>query len=182
VDGVLTFSRLTSGRLALDVMDVDAATLLAVAADSLRADFAARGIRLVVSACRREVRVLADRERAPQILRLLLSNALKFTEPGGEVSVACEPDEHVARFLVSDTGRGIPPAQREAIFQPFVQGEKGHTRTVDGSGLGLAIARELAIRMGGTLSVTSEVGVGSRFALTLPRTEAPSRASAGTLN
>jgi signal transduction histidine kinase len=74
----------------------------------------------------------------------------------------------VVRFVVTDTGRGIPPSQRESIFQPFVQVEKGLTRSVDGSGLGLAVGRELAQRMGGTLTVTSEVGVGSRFVFTLP--------------
>jgi signal transduction histidine kinase len=72
------------------------------------------------------------------------------------------------RFVVADTGRGIPAAQRDSIFQPFVQVEKGLTRSVDGSGLGLAVGRELAQRMGGSLTVTSEVGVGSRFVLTLP--------------
>ena len=73
------------------------------------------------------------------------------------------------KFIVSDTGRGIPEGQREAIFQPFVQVEKGLTRSADGSGLGLSIGRELAERMGGTLTVTSEVGVGSRFVLSLLR-------------
>ena len=73
------------------------------------------------------------------------------------------------RFVVADTGRGIPEGQRDAIFQPFVQVEKGLTRSADGTGLGLAVSRELAERMGGTLTVTSEVGVGSRFVLSLAR-------------
>ena len=73
------------------------------------------------------------------------------------------------RFVVSDTGRGIPEGQRDAIFQPFVQVEKGLTRSADGSGLGLAIGRELAERMGGTLTVTSREGAGSRFVLSLVR-------------
>jgi signal transduction histidine kinase len=75
----------------------------------------------------------------------------------------------LVRFVVSDTGRGIPEGQRDAIFQPFVQVEKGLTRSADGSGLGLAIGRELAERMGGTLTVTSQVGSGSRFVLSLVR-------------
>ena len=72
-------------------------------------------------------------------------------------------------FVVTDTGRGIPDGQRDAIFQPFVQVEKGLTRSADGSGLGLAIGRELAERMGGTLTVTSQEGAGSRFVLSLTR-------------
>ena len=75
----------------------------------------------------------------------------------------------MVHFVVADTGRGIPEAQRDAIFQPFVQVEKGLTRSADGSGLGLAIARELAERMGGSLTVTSEVGAWSRFVLSLAR-------------
>ena len=75
----------------------------------------------------------------------------------------------MVHFVVSDTGRGIPEGQRDAIFQPFVQVEKGLTRSADGSGLGLAIGRELAERMGGTLTVTSQEGAGSRFVLSLVR-------------
>ena len=75
----------------------------------------------------------------------------------------------MVRFVVTDTGRGIPEAQREAIFQPFVQVEKGLTRSADGSGLGLAVGRELAERMGGTLTLTSQEGAGSRFVLSLVR-------------
>jgi signal transduction histidine kinase len=113
--------------------------------------------------------VCADRERAVEILRHLLSNALKFTPRGGAVTVGCEEGAGMVRFVVADTGRGIPEGQRDAIFQPFVQVEKGLTRSADGSGLGLAIARELAERMGGSLTVTSEVGAGSRFVLSLVR-------------
>jgi signal transduction histidine kinase len=120
--------------------------------------------------------VCADRVRAVEILRHLLSNALKFTPRSGSVTVGCEEGAGMVRFVVSDTGRGIPEGQRDAIFQPFVQVEKGLTRSADGSGLGLAIARELAERMGGSLTVTSEVGSGSRFVLSLPRAteDAPS--------
>ena len=99
----------------------------------------------------------------------IVSCQLKFTRRGGKVTLGCEVDPDVAHFIVADTGRGIPPAHQESIFHPFVQVEKGLTRSVDGSGLGLAVGRELAERMGGTLTVTSEVDVGSRFVLTLPR-------------
>jgi signal transduction histidine kinase len=169
VDAVLTFSRLTSGALELDASELSAAALLRLASEPLEREFDERGIHLDTAPCAAEVRVLGDLERAPQVLRHLLTNALKFTPEGGVVRLACECDGDLVRFTVSDTGRGIPAAQREAIFQPFVQAERGHTRSVDGSGLGLAIGRELAQRMRGTLTVTSEEGVGSRFVLTLRR-------------
>jgi signal transduction histidine kinase len=169
VDAVLTFSRLTSGRLTIDSTELDASELIDIASEPLVVEFAAREIDFRILPCPRQSRVCADRERAVEILRHLLSNALKFTPRGGSVTVGCEEGPGLIRFIVSDSGRGIPEGQREAIFQPFVQVEKGLTRSADGSGLGLSIGRELAERMGGSLTVTSEVGAGSRFVLSLVR-------------
>jgi signal transduction histidine kinase len=169
VDAVLTFSRLTSGRMTIESTELDAADLIDMASEPLVVEFAAREIDFRILPCPPHARVCADRERAIEILRHLLSNALKFTPRGGSVTVGCEEGAGMIRFIVSDTGRGIPEGQREAIFQPFVQVEKGLTRSADGSGLGLAIGRELAERMGGSLTVSSEVGVGSRFVLSLVR-------------
>jgi signal transduction histidine kinase len=171
VDAVLTFSRLTSGRLAIDSTELEASDLIDLASEPLVVEFAAREIDFRILPCPARARVCGDRERTAEILRHLLSNALKFTPRGGAVTVGCEEGPGVIRFVVTDTGRGIPQAQREAIFQPFVQVEKGLTRSTDGTGLGLAISRELAERMGGSLTVTSEVGRGSRFVLSLARAE-----------
>jgi signal transduction histidine kinase len=169
VDAVLTFSRLTSGRLAIESTELDAADLIDLASEPLVMQFAAGEIDFRILPGPERARVCGDRERAVDILRHLLSNALKFTPRGGKVTVSCEEAAGMVRFVVADTGRGIPEGQRDAIFQPFVQVEKGLTRSADGSGLGLAIARELAERMGGSLTVTSEVGRGSRFVLSLTR-------------
>jgi signal transduction histidine kinase len=168
VDAVLTFSRLTSGKLALERSAVPAASLMEDASEPFVPQFSANGITFRLVPCPERTLVHADAEHALQVLRHLVGNALKFTRRGGRVTLACEVGAGVVRFVVTDTGRGIPAAQRETIFQPFVQVEKGLTRSVDGSGLGLAVGRELAQRMGGTLTVTSEVGVGSRFVFTLP--------------
>jgi signal transduction histidine kinase len=169
VDAVLTFSRLTSGKLVLETSAVSAATLLGDVSERMAPQLSAHGIAFDVAPCPDDVLVCADADRALEILRHLLGNALKFTRRGGSVTLGCEADAGAVRFVVSDTGRGIPASQRESIFQPFVQVEKGFTRSVDGSGLGLAVGRELAERMGGTLTVSSTEGVGSRFVLTLPR-------------
>jgi signal transduction histidine kinase len=80
--------------------------------------------------------------------------------------------DSVVAITVSDTGRGIPADKLEAIFEPFVQVERTLTRETEGSGLGLAISRSLARAMSGDLTVTSEVGTGSTFTLTLPRGDA----------
>ena len=171
VDAVLTFSRLTSGKLLLESAPVAASSLLHDARGAYDALFSAQGIDFRVEACAEGPMVSADADRAQEVLRHLLANALKFTRRGGTVTLGCEVDAAVVHFIVADTGRGIPHAHQESIFHPFVQVEKGLTRSVDGSGLGLAVGRELAERMGGTLTVASEVGVGSRFVLTLPLLE-----------
>jgi signal transduction histidine kinase len=114
-----------------------------------------------------------------QILVNLISNAVKFTTPGGSVRLFCGGAKHGdpgARLVgsgpwtfirVVDTGIGIPDEQLVRIFEPFVQAESGYTRTEGGTGLGLAISRRLARLMGGDITVQSEVGRGSTFTLWL---------------
>jgi signal transduction histidine kinase len=113
--------------------------------------------------------VRADREKTQQILLNLLSNALKFTGPGGSVTIGCEVVENQVRIRVQDTGRGIPGDYRERIFHPFVQVDVGLSGRQEGTGLGLAISRDLARAMGGDLTVESVEGEGSTFTLTLMR-------------
>ncbi len=109
-----------------------------------------------------------DPLRLQQILRNLLSNALKFTEEGQvTLRIARTPGERLA-FVVQDTGVGIPSEQHEIIFEAFRQADGSTNRKYGGSGLGLTISRELARRMGGTLTLASEVGKGSIFTLVLP--------------
>jgi hypothetical protein len=122
-----------------------------------------------------------DEDRVRQILVNLLSNAVKFTDPGGQVALECgtahRPDND-ARVVhnrskwvylrVRDNGIGITNEQLPLIFDPFVQGETGHTRSNDGSGLGLTISRRLARLMGGDITVKSTPGNGSAFTLWLP--------------
>jgi hypothetical protein len=128
-----------------------------------------------------------DEDRVRQILVNLLTNALKFTAPGGRVSVqwgvTTAPDRD-ARLVgsgpwvlvrVEDTGIGIPSDQIAAIFDPFTQVEGGHTRPNDGSGLGLTISRRLARLMKGDLTVRSQLGKGSVFTLWLPEASAAAK-------
>jgi len=116
-----------------------------------------------------DLTVYADAEKLRQILINLLANAIKFCGEGGRVDVTHEEigDEVVIR--VRDNGPGIAPEHRERIFEPFTQVDGGFTQTHGGTGLGLAISRELALGMGGKLTVESEIGEGSTFTLTLKR-------------
>ena len=114
----------------------------------------------------------ADREKTHQIVVNLLTNAIKFTPPGGRIHVELAADDRVVdtvRVCVTDTGIGIAAAQLERIFEPFVQVGRSTLRR-EGVGLGLAISRDLARGMGGELTVTSTLGDGTTFTLTLPAT------------
>ena len=112
--------------------------------------------------------VRGDREKVQQILLNLLSNAAKFTAPGGRVVVEWRRPGDVVHVTVTDTGIGIPPDKLNLVFEPFVQLGSDRTTVGQGTGLGLAISRELARSMHGELSATSEPGAGSVFTLSLP--------------
>jgi two-component system sensor histidine kinase/response regulator len=116
---------------------------------------------------------MGDCTRIQQIIRNLISNALKFTEKGG-VRIEVETDEdHQMLVHVRDSGIGIPKNKLDTIFEKFTQADASTTRKYGGTGLGLAISRELALLMRGTITVTSEAGKGSCFTLRIPM-EVPS--------
>jgi signal transduction histidine kinase/CheY-like chemotaxis protein len=108
-----------------------------------------------------------DEGKVAQILRNFVSNALKFTE-GGEVRVSAVQTGHTVTFAVSDTGIGISPADRERIFEDFVQIESSLQKQVKGTGLGLPLSRKLAELLGGSISVKSALGEGSTFSASIP--------------
>ncbi len=109
-----------------------------------------------------------DPQRLGQILKNLLSNAFKFTEKGEVALRVFSPQKGSVAFAVRDTGVGIAPHQQEVIFEAFRQADGSIHRKFGGTGLGLSISRDLAILLGGLLSVQSELGAGSVFTLTLP--------------
>jgi CheY-like chemotaxis protein len=119
--------------------------------------------------------VRADKQKLKQVLLNLLSNAVKFNRDGGEVRLACEELAHDrVRLAVSDTGVGIPADKLGRLFIPFDR--LGAEQTdVEGSGLGLALSKHLVELMGGTLTVTTVPGQGSRFCVELPRADDPQR-------
>ena len=126
-------------------------------------------------------RVSADPVRLGQVLGNLVNNALKFTEAGGVTLRLAMDGTDRLRFSVEDTGIGIAADKLDSIFDSFSQAEQTTTRHFGGTGLGLSIARQLVDAMGGTLTVTSQVGVGSVFSFSLPLASGVSEASDATL-
>lgn len=117
-----------------------------------------------------EIYIYADERRSLQVIEKLLRNAIKFSEKGATVGLEVTQDltEQVAYFTVWDEGIGIAPADISRLFQPFVQLEHSLTRRYEGAGLGLTIASRFVHLMGGTISVSSTPGMGSKFVVTLP--------------
>jgi hypothetical protein len=172
---VLNYTKLEAGRVEYRVDAVDLGELLRDVAPMVEPQLAARGLRYEVRAPDGSCLVWADPDKARQVLLNLLSNAAKFTPAGGRVTLDVQAPADAPALMhvrVTDTGIGIPAAQRERIFEPFVQVHAGRTRTADGTGLGLAISRDLAHGMGGELTVASAEGEGSRFTLALRRVRA----------
>ncbi len=166
---VLDFAKIEAGQLQLAIEDVRMADVIGGLHPLVDPQIAAKGLSLETT-CLADVSVRADREKVDQILVNLVSNAIKFTEAGGRVSVECRGEGAWVLTVVRDTGGGIPTSQLDAIFVPFVQvdatGYRGNDR---GVGLGLAISRDLARAMRGDITVSSVVGEGSTFTLRLPR-------------
>jgi signal transduction histidine kinase len=112
--------------------------------------------------------VQADRRRLEQILYNMIDNAVKFNRRGGSVTVSAESDSGCVSIRVEDTGLGIAAVDLPRVFERLYRGDKSRSRKTEGSGLGLAIVKHLAHAQGGDVSVTSALGAGTRFVVSLP--------------
>lgn len=169
---VLDVSKIEAGQLALELSDFSVVRLAQEVVQGYAATAQSKGLQLY--ACfdpQLPDSLVGDVSRVRQVLNNLLSNAVKFTDSGRvvlRVKVLTREGERVCvQWQVSDTGRGIPHADQELIFEPFYQTE-GNSHVVAGTGLGLPICLRLAHLMNGTVRMVSEPGLGSSFSLTLP--------------
>ena len=112
--------------------------------------------------------VTADRALIKQATRILVDNAIKYTDPGGEIRISVSRDGEFARLSVSDNGIGISPSILPHVFDRFVRADESRTRATGGAGLGLSIAQWIAMRHNGHVEVLSREGVGTRITLVLP--------------
>jgi signal transduction histidine kinase len=170
VNDLLDLSKIRAGKIEVHPAEFDAATLFSTLRGMLRSLHVNPAVNLVFEEPEGVPSLYTDEGKVAQILRNFISNALKFTERG-EVRVSARHDEGngTVTFTVSDSGVGIAADDQERIFEEFTQLEHPAQSKFKGTGLGLPLCRKLTELLGGRIELDSEVGVGSKFSVTLPQ-------------
>ncbi|MDQ2664609.1 MAG: GAF domain-containing sensor histidine kinase [Gemmatimonadota bacterium] len=169
INDLLSLTKVEGGQVVYVTGDLSAQEVMDATRSLVAPLMAQRHLSYDDTTCEEGSVARGDRGKVVQILVNLVSNAIKFTAPGGSITVACTTTEQTVTISVSDTGIGIPAGKLELIFDPFVQIDAGHLSAEAGVGLGLAISRSLARAMHGDVTAESTPGEGARFMLTLPR-------------
>ena len=173
VEDLQELSLAESGGLRLDLAEVSVNDAVRSAAGAIASRAREANVRLMLEPGEAPA-ARADPKRVAQILRILLDNAVAHTPAGGEIRVRTRAAEANISVEVSDTGAGISPEHLPHIFERFYRADPSRARETGGAGLGLAIARQLAQAQGGSISVESDPGRGTSFAVTFPRVLPPS--------
>jgi signal transduction histidine kinase len=169
LEDVLDLSRVTVGKLRLELCPIELAPVIEHALEWSKPTITARQHRLSLSLPAHPVRVEGDAGRLAQVFSNLLTNAAKYTEPGGEISVSMKVSQGSAVVSVRDTGRGLDEADMQCLFDLFFQPERTLDRAEGGLGIGLALVRSLVDMHGGTVAARSPGrGKGSEFTVSLP--------------
>jgi signal transduction histidine kinase/CheY-like chemotaxis protein len=178
VDDILDVSRIITGNLLFDLHPVELAPVIEVAINAVRPTADAKGVRIETKFESAPLVVSGDANRLQQVIWNLISNAVKFTENGGRVSLGLRRVKSSVEIKVADTGQGISPAFLPFVFDRFRQADSTTTRQHGGLGLGLAIARHLVEIHGGTIRAESPgTGKGATFTLRLPLLDCGGRGS-----
>jgi signal transduction histidine kinase len=169
LNNLLDISRIEFGRAQIEFQRVSPHSIVSEVVESFRRAAQDQGVSLSVELPGDLPEVQADTTRINHVFGHLLSNALKYTSPGGKITLSAKADEERVQFSVSDTGRGIPSKYLPRIFEQFFrvpdQGKEA------GAGLGLAIVKEIVEAHGGTVVVESTEGKGTTFTFTLRRAD-----------
>ncbi len=168
VDDILDVAKMETGNLAIETAPFDIRATVIDATRMWEAQARAKGLSFLVDLDGSPELIMGDAARVRQIVFNLLSNALKFTKSGAVALKIDADDDDRLRIAVTDSGIGIPTGKFDEIFESFKQADAGTTRQFGGTGLGLSICRNLARAMGGDVSVSSVMGRGTTFTLTLP--------------
>jgi len=169
ISDILDLSKIEAGELSLDEEDLDVREVIDTCTVLLAGVISRKNLKLQVDVQKDMCRLRADKTRIRQVLINFLSNATKFTPDSGQVSLNVEVDEYGGvMFEVVDTGIGIPAEDIGRVLEPFAQVDDIFTRTHEGTGLGLSLSKLLVERHGGTLSLKSELGAGTRVSARFP--------------
>jgi PAS domain S-box-containing protein len=169
IQDVLNFAKVDAGQAEYHITAVPVDEALRDTESMIAPQILAKGLHYSYKGVGKTEAVLADPEKMQQIVLNLLTNAVKFTERGGTITLSSELSGNCIEIRVADTGPGISREKLSRIFDPFVQAERRLNQPVQGVGLGLAISQDLARAMDGSVTVESVVGEGSTFTLSLPR-------------
>jgi two-component system, sensor histidine kinase and response regulator len=172
VNDLLDITRLDTGKLSINGKQENVALLLSRTVTAMNTTAKHKSICISLSLQSDSLVAWIDHSRITQVMTNVLSNAIKFTPPGGTIEVtACQHPDHPdsLRISIQDSGCGIAPEHLDHIFDRLYQVEAGHARKEGGLGLGLTIAREIVLLHGGQISVDSQLGQGTEFTLTLPK-------------
>ncbi len=165
-ESLLELARLDAGQEPFKRQPFEVSRVIAEAVELVRPLATERGVR--ISCELPGISCLGDPDRIGQVVTNLLTNAIQFNRPGGEVRVSARAENGAAALAVSDTGEGIPAEDLPHIFERFYRADKARSGAQGRNGLGLAISKAIADAQGGTIEVTSQAGVGSTFTLKLP--------------
>jgi len=165
IDELLDVARLEAGGVQFDLQPRAPADVVSEAVGHLETAFHDKGVHLEVDVPVELPDVQADPARIEYVFANLLTNALKFTAPGGRVRITAGAEEGFVRFVVEDNGVGIPPEFIGRVFERFYRVPRD--KQPSGAGLGLAIAKEIVEAHGGTIAAESNAGEGSKFGFTL---------------
>lgn len=168
VNGILDMSKLEAGSFTITAEPFDAGALVKRTIDMMAPMAEKAAVKLTCDIPLEGKELTADPRACKQILLNLLSNALKFTDRGGEVSVALAYDARNAFLTVRDTGIGIAESDLPTLATPFVQAQSNYDRRYEGTGLGLSVVKGLAELHGGSLNIRSKVGIGTTVTIRLP--------------
>ena len=168
IGDLLDVTSIEAGKLSIHAIQTDTRELIMESIETFQASAQRKGISLQAEGADDSYVTTLDHDRILQVLANLISNSIKFTPPGGRITISRELRENLLRFSVVDTGSGIPDDMHEAVFERFWQIGKNDRR---GLGLGLYISKCIVESHGGKIGVESKLGEGSKFFFTLPITE-----------
>jgi signal transduction histidine kinase len=163
----LDIAKIEAGRMEYEMVLADLLSIVAAAVEDAQVLAERKGVQISVSASPIPY-IMADVEKLSQVFSNLVSNAIKYTEKGGKISIIVTQNNRGTRVSIEDTGIGIAREDLPKIFTKFYQASNASRASAKGTGLGLALVKAFVVGHGGEVSVTSTVGIGSTFTVDLP--------------